>query len=735
MPDGPAPRPRPLAALALALALLAPAPAPARDGGPRPPAQALEALVERVCGPGARGAIEVEVDTALAGPGGREAFVISARGGRPLVAGSTLSAATAGLGWYLSHHALRPVSWQRPRLSLSPADLPAPPGEERHEADVPLRYCLNYCAHSYSMAFWDWERWERELDWMALRGVNLVLVTEGADWAWEQALAELGAPEDEARGFAAGPAFQAWWLMGNLSGWGGPVPGWWAQGRRGLARRMALRMAELGMEPVPPGYSGLFPRGLARRLGWEWADTGTWCGFPRPATLLPGTEGFARAAAAYYRALAQVWGQARYYSIDPLHEGGLPGGLDLPGLYSALWQALDQASPGAVWVAQGWNENPRPEALAQAPQGRLLVLDLFAEARPGWPGGYGGHPFVYCMLHNFGGRTGIFGRLRGTMLGWRQALAQAPPGQLRGIGAAPEAIETNPALYDALYELPWGGEADPARWLDHWVEARYGRRPAPPQALRAWRALGASALDCPTGQQGASEAVVCARPSLGAGRVSEWGTCELFYDPDSVALAARLLLSLAGELSGPEYDHDLCDAARQALTDRALGLLRSAGQARGGGRRADYEQARDTFLSLILDLDRLLSLHPAFALGGWTEQARRAALGAGGGEAGADWAEGQARALITVWGPPTAAVALHDYSAREWGGLLRDFHYPRWERYFRALDDGVDIDDWYPIEAQWTADLARRYDPPPYPAPGAVPRLCAELLDKYLPAP
>lgn len=32
---------------------------------------------------------------------------------------------------------------------------------------------------SYSMAFWDWERWEQEIDWMALQGINMPLAFTG----------------------------------------------------------------------------------------------------------------------------------------------------------------------------------------------------------------------------------------------------------------------------------------------------------------------------------------------------------------------------------------------------------------------------------------------------------------------------------------------------------------------------------------------------------------------------
>lgn len=40
------------------------------------------------------------------------------------------------------------------------------------------------CTGSYSSVWWSWERWEREIDWMALHGVNMPLVFNGAEAVW-----------------------------------------------------------------------------------------------------------------------------------------------------------------------------------------------------------------------------------------------------------------------------------------------------------------------------------------------------------------------------------------------------------------------------------------------------------------------------------------------------------------------------------------------------------------------
>ena len=43
----------------------------------------------------------------------------------------------------------------------------------------------------------------------------------------------------------------------------------------------------------------------------------------------------------------------------------------------------------------------------------MIVLDLYAEYTPIWKttDSFYGQPFIWCMLHNFGGNIGLFGEL------------------------------------------------------------------------------------------------------------------------------------------------------------------------------------------------------------------------------------------------------------------------------------------------------------------------------------
>jgi alpha-N-acetylglucosaminidase len=48
--------------------------------------------------------------------------------------------------------------------------------------------------------------------------------------------------------------------------------------------------------------------------------------------------------------------------------------------------------------------------LGAVPRGRMLVLDLYSEMSPVWSrsDGFYGTDYVWNMLHNFGGRSGLY---------------------------------------------------------------------------------------------------------------------------------------------------------------------------------------------------------------------------------------------------------------------------------------------------------------------------------------
>ena len=168
-----------------------------------------------------------------------DVFVITTKDGKPCVKGNSILAITTGINWYLNHYAHINISWNNLSINdLSGYDFPLPDEDEIHVCSADYRYYLNYCTFSYSMSVWTWERWEQEIDWMALHGINMPLQIVGLDVVWKKLLTEYyNYTFEEANDFIAGPCFQAWWGMNNLEQWGGPNPEWWYERQEVLAKK------------------------------------------------------------------------------------------------------------------------------------------------------------------------------------------------------------------------------------------------------------------------------------------------------------------------------------------------------------------------------------------------------------------------------------------------------------------------------------------------------------------
>ena len=471
----------------------------------------------------------------------KDFFELDQQGAKVVIRGNTWVNIASGLNWYLKYYAGIHLSWNQMQAKL-PAVMPKVQKKERHETDLTLRYDFNYCTFSYSMAFWDWNRWEKEIDWMALHGINLPLAIVGEECVWRNMLLKLGYSEKEVGEFIAGPAFLAWWEMNNLEGWGGPLPTSWYARQEKLQKQILARMKQLGMHPVLPGYCGMVPHDAKERLGLNVADAGLWNGFQRPANLLPTDARFAEIATLYYNELTKLFGKADYYSMDPFHESNDDPSIDYAKAGEAMMQAMKRVNPKAVWVIQGWTENPRPQMVDGMKTGDLLVLDLFSECRPmfGIPSiwkreeGYKQHQWLFCMLENFGANVGLHGRMD-------QLLDNFYSGKknCKGIGFTMEGSENNPVMFELMSELPWRNKKfTKEAWIKKYVKARYGVEDAAIE--KAWQILVASIYNCPAGnnQQGPHESIFCGRPTLNNFQASSWSKMKNYYDPADTKKAA-----------------------------------------------------------------------------------------------------------------------------------------------------------------------------------------------------
>lgn len=642
-------------------------------------------------------------------------FELDQKGDKVVIRGNNYVSIATGVNWYLKYYAGIQLSWNGMTAQL-PAVLPAVPQKERHETDLKYRYDFNYCTYSYTMAFWDWDRWEKEIDWMALHGINLPLAVVGADVVWYNVLTKLGYTKDEINEFIAGPAFQGWWLMNNLEGWGGPNPNSWYKQRETLQKQILKRMREYGIRPVLPGYSGMVPHNAKERLGLNVSDPGLWCGYRRPAFLQPTDPRFNEIADLYYKEMSRLYGKADFYSMDPFHEGGNVAGVDLNAAGQAIWGAMKKANPKAVWVAQAWQANPRQKMIENLPAGDLIVLDLFAESRPQWGDpestwyrkeGFGKHDWLYCMLLNYGGNVGLHGKMKHVIDEFYKAKTSSFGKTMKGVGMTMEGSENNPVMFELLCELPWRpARFDKDEWLKNYTVARYGK--ADKAVQDAWLLLSNTIYNCPAKntQQGTHESVFCGRPDYDVYQVSSWSEMEPYYKPEDIIRAAGIMLSATDHFKGNNnFEYDLIDIVRQAVAEKGRLVYPIMIDAYKAGEKELFAASSQRFLDLILLQDKLLAARPEFKVGTWIEKARN--LGTTPEEK--DLYEWNARVQVTTWGNRVAADegGLRDYAHKEWNGLLRDFYYNRWKVWIdrqKAQLNGAPVKaiDFYAIEEPWT---------------------------------
>ena len=755
----------------------------------------LVALAERIGGPGT-----AEKFTFILEPlqeSQAETFVIGREDGRVLIKGNSLSALTTGLGWFLNHHLKVNISWNslnegkpgQPYADLSGMKQMEALAETR-VSDARYRYYLNYCTFGYSMTTWTWDRWQREIDWMALHGINMPLQIVGLEEVWrkfltleENGLRKYNYTDEEAKAFVPGPAFTAWWGMNNLEGWGGTAPGtlnggtWdgaggvqddaWYERQQKLAKNILDRQRELGIHPVLPGFSGMVPVNFTEKTGVPTdANGGKWAGgFQRPRIIDPTYEGFATIAADYYTCLKEVMGESQYYSMDPFHEGGAISSGKYAEAYRAIYDAMEAAKGGSQWVIQQWQwDGNQRKSINAVPAGRLIVLDLFSDGRPAFDhyNGYAPQDAVFCAIPNFGGRSGLMGRLNNLTDNYFSYKAKY--GSIKGIGAAPEAIEQTPVTYDLLFQLPWmGKKPDVKQWVRDYAMARYGMQNE--EVAQAWELLRQSVLNYGADAiQGPVEDVWGARPNLDARPASTWGKTlshagetytperrQMVIDAVYRLLAAGKSLRLKkGSVYEGNYRYDLVEFVGAVMADYAYELLlgiKAAKEAAGADFATDatYMARRDAFLELLADVDDFKGTNLNFRLGKWTQEARDAAAEVEGTTtATADWYEfNNARTLITTWSSPN--TNLNDYSYRSWQGLIKDFYLPRWKAFF---DNGCKPANYGFFEWNWAHGMEhsvgqtevssvrlgkkqKGYSYSPTPK-GNTLKLARKLLDKYI---
>lgn len=704
---------------------------------------AVRAAITRLLGGDERRAAQFELQRLPPRPGVADSFGIGGEDGRVVLSGSSDVSLLSGFGWWLKYVAGGHLSTNGDRIAL-PETVPAPSKPINRRTTLSDRYAYNFTVFGYTTPYWTWTEWEREIDYLAVSGVNRALVLVGQEAVWYDTFQSFGLSESEVRAWIAQPSLQPWQWYGSTSGYdptggvhAGPVSRDLVERRAELGRRIADRMRSLGISPVFPAFSGHVPDKVfaERNPDAHVIPQGGYSGHPRPYWLDPTDALYGKVAARFYEAQSARFGDTTHYSNDLLHEGGELGGVDLGDAGRAVQDALTAAHPDSTWVLQAWQDNPMRELIEAIDRRRVLVLDLDADDGPGWKRKekFWGAPWAWGTIQNFGGRLGTFGNLYepGRTLPEVRKAGPAVRGDLVGTAMVLEGTHLNPVVQDLFGEMTWREDpVDLDSWVTDYAQRRYGVDD--PNLREAWKTLLRTAYSFRATNhesgEGPHESPFVALPSLKMTSASNWGPKVPRYSAEEFEPALRQLLKAPASVRQLEtYRYDLVDVARQVLADRGRAKLTEIAEAYDAKDIATLDTTTDEFLAYMTRTDELLGTQRDWLLGTWLSSAR--AWGSTDAEKAV--LERDARGIITIWSEPACGV-LRDYANRDWEGLVGGYYLSRWQRYFAELAGTVEAGkpptiDWCAVGREFTSQTTEYATEPAGSSYEVAARIAEEL--------
>lgn len=619
----------------------------------------------------------------IASADGVDLFEIDGSKGRVVLRGNNPVSLATAYHKYLKYHCKAELSWFGDQLNL-PKKLPIPSKKERGTINGKYRVYLNYCTLSYTAPWWNWERWQREIDFMAMNSINMPLQPIGLDAVWYQTLLKMGFSDKEARDFLVTPAHQAWQWMPNIESYGGGLPLSWIESHTALARQIYARQLELGMQPIQQGFTGYVPKKLAEKFPEaKIAQQPEWYGFEGVSQLDPLDPLFMRMGRLFLETQKELFGSYGVYATDPFHESSPPvsGEQYLKSVGETIWKLTSDFDPQALIAMQAWSI--REPIVCQFPKENLLVLDLGGATYKS-KSNFWGYPFVAGNLHNFGGRINMHGDM--ALLASNQYVnASRTASNAVGSGLFMESIVQNPMYYAMAFEMPIHGDSINVRsWVHANLERSYGRHSD--KACKAWDIL-LETVYAPGTNGVEKSSIIAARPAIDVKKSGPNDGFHIPYDPQRLIEAQALLLADADALSGSTiYRFHLVDLQRQIMTNLGQKIHRAAAEAYKKDDMASFRLYSRRFLEMLLDVDSLLATRSEWNFDKWVTDARSW----GATTAEKDQLESDATALITLWGfTPGYECKQFDYSWREWTGLIRRYYYVRWKMFYDMLEQSV----------------------------------------------
>ncbi|XP_044749402.1 alpha-N-acetylglucosaminidase [Coccinella septempunctata] len=652
-------------------------------------AEAVRGLIGRLLLKEQAEYFKVEVDSSQA-TDEKDFFRLKSENGTIKIFGTTGVAAASAFNYYLKYYCKCHFGWETEQLGLLPK---LPPVDVEIKFNDRFRYYQNVCTTSYSFVWWDWEKWENHIDWIVMNSFNLVLAFNGQEAIWTRVYRELGLSQDDIDDYLSGPAFLSWLRMGNIRKWGGPLSESWHNRSLNLQKQIVTRLRSFGVTTVLPAFAGHLPRAFKRLYPKaNMVKLGTWNNFNDtyccPYFLDPTEELFQKIGKMFIQKQIAEYGTDNVYSCDSFNEN-TPPSTDLSYLAnvsSSIFKAMTGADSKAIWLMQNWlfvhdasfwTKDRAKALLTSVPKGKIIVLDLQSEQFPQYfmLDQYFGQPYIWCMLHNFGGTLGLFGN--SDIINERPIEARkAVNSTMIGTGLTMEGINQNYVIYDLMTETAWRDKpTNLSDWFADYSVRKYGVDS--PIIKNCWRYFQKTLYNLKTLRRMRGQYTLARTPSWSI-KPWAWYDTRKFIVVFGDFMEARHTIPIFAINYG--YYHDMVDMTRQAhqvMFDMAYEAMKRAFKKK---QISEFQSLAKSAVYILDNLDQVLLTDDAFSLDEWIKSARKA----GSTPEEKDLFEYNARNQVTLWGPNGEIM---NYAIKQWSGVVSDFLRPRWKLFLDYSND------------------------------------------------
>lgn len=546
------------------------------------------------------------------------------------------------------------------------ATTPLPEEKITYTAKQKIRARSSYEMFSLEGNYWGFDRWEKEIDFMAMHGINTAFQPIGFDGILFRTLCDIGVKEDVAVGFSSGPAFLMRQTTGNIAAINAINSKEYLERKIYIGKKITEREKHMGITPVFPAIMPSVPFSLRKKyIKMDIFKIPMWHNLPPIFAMKPENAFFEIFNRKFLEFQRELLGETHSYFVEPLYDVNHKGyNSYLVSLGKALNELFAEFDDSAVIYTHLCSINA--DFFKKASAERYIIINDSDEADPAF---LSDKKHLVSIKGNTYGRTGLCGDIGKVS---RCPYAVAKSDNLLGSAVELDTFSENPMYCAAVLNSIKVGEAfDADEFIKAYAFRRYRTNEFTEEIIRL-KNLCYNTDEC-------AGSIICARPSTKLSHTAPFDTLERKYDFKELYDIVKNIVEKDSS-KNDKMRLDVVSLIRQFLSEFAYPVYNIATRFFKEENVRDYEQASNLFLEICQDMDRILKTQESTNLSTIFEKAH---------ELGNNKEEKQAIDVNflmyhTIWGPIDRSV-LYDTAWTEIGGMVKDFYAQRWFMYYRAL--------------------------------------------------